>query len=427
LDELAIASLIFSLTYLLIISERVHKTVAALGGGVAMILFRVIDQETAFEAIDFNVIFLLVGMMVIANVTGKTGIFQWLAIRSAKATRGSGLGILVILCTITAVASALLDNVTTVVLMAPLTLFVASTLQLNPVPFLVAQIMASNIGGTATLIGDPPNILIGSAAEVDFVSFLVHVAPLIVIVFVLFIAGVVLFFRKGLLASPESRQRVMEMDESQVLTDRRLLQISLAVLGLVTLGFLLHGALDYEPAMVALGGAVLLLVIARADVHEALREVEWTTIFFFIGLFMVVSGLEETGLLEDIGQAMADASDGDLTRVTMFILWPSALLSSIMNQIPYTTAMLPVVDEIGREIGAPTGDANPLWWALALGVGLGANLTVIGAAANVFVLNVAGRAGYKISFLGFLKYGIVVTFFSTAMASVYLWLRYLAF
>ncbi len=427
MNELAVASLIFSLTYLLIVSERINKTLAALLGGVAMILFRVIDQETAFEAIDFNVIFLLVGMMVIANVTGRTGIFQWLAIRSAKATRGNGLGILVILCTITAVASAFLDNVTTVVLMAPLTLFVASTLELNPVPFLIAEIMASNLGGTATLVGDPPNILIGSFADLDFVSFIAHVAPLAILVFTMFMAAVAFLFRNALVVSPECRQQVMEMDESQVLTDRRLLQICLVVFALVVLGFLLHGALDYEPAMVALGGAVLLLIAAREDVHEALQEVEWPTIFFFVGLFMVVSGVEETGLLEDMGQAMADASGGDLIKATMLILWPSALLSSVVNQIPYTTAMLPVVDEIGREIGAPASTDNPLWWALALGVGLGANLTIIGAAANVFVVNVAGRAGYKISFLEFLKYGAMVTLLSTAVAALYLWLRYLAF
>ena len=427
MDELAVASLIFGLTYLVIVSERIPKTAAALLGGIAMIVFSVIDQEEAFEAIDFNVIFLLVGMMVIANITGKTGVFQWLAIRSAKLTRGNGVAILVILSSITALASAVLDNVTTVVLMAPLTLFLARTLELNPVPFLISIIMSSNIGGTATLVGDPPNILIGSAADLDFVSFLTNAAPAALIIFVVFLAAIAFFFRKGLQASPESRQRVMEIDESQVLTDRRLLRISLAVLALVTLGFLLQGVLDYEVATVALLGAALLLIAGRQDPHEALREVEWPTIFFFIGLFMVVEGLEETGLLEDIGERLADASGGDLTLATMFILWPSALLSSIVNQIPYTAAALPVVDEIGHEIGAPTGSANPLWWALVLGTGLGANLTIIGAAANVFVVNVAQRAGYKISFLAYIKYGAVVTVFSVAVATIYLWLRYLAF
>ena len=427
MDDLTVATIIFTLTYLVIVSERIHKTAAALLGGVAMILFRVIDQEQAFAAIDFNVIFLLVGMMVIANITGKTGVFEWLAIRSAKLARGNAVAILVMLCSITAVASAFLDNVTTVVLMAPLTLFVARTMELNPVPFLISLIMASNIGGTATLVGDPPNILIGSAADLDFISFLINVAPLALIVFMVFIAAIVFFFRNELQASPETRQRIMELDESEVLTDRGLLRISLAVLAFTAIGFLLHGALDYEVASVALLGAALLIIAGRQHPHEALREVEWPTIFFFFGLFMVVGGVEETGLLEDIGERLADASGGDLTLATMLILWPSALLSSILNQIPYTAAMLPVVDEIGREIDAPAGSANPLWWALVLGTGLGANLTIVGAAANVFVVNVAGRAGYKISFLSFLKYGVLVTLASTTVAAGYLWLRYLAF
>ena len=427
MDELTLASLIFAVTYLLIVSERIHKTVAALLGGVAMILFRVIDQEEAFAFIDFNVIFLLIGMMIIANITGKTGVFQWLAIRSAKLAQGNAVAIMVILCIITAAGSAFLDNVTAVVLMAPLTLFVARTMELNPVPFLVSLIMASNIGGTATLIGDPPNILIGSAADLDFISFLINVAPVILIIFLEFIAFIVFLFRNELQTSPESRQRILDMDESQVLTDKRLLRVSVAVLALTAIGFLLHGVLDYEVATVALLGATVLLIAGRQHPAEALREVEWPTIFFFFGLFMVVGGVEKTGLLERIGERLADTSGGDLTAATLLILGPSALLSSIVNQIPYTAAMIPVVDEMSREIGAPTGSANPLWWALVLGTGLGANLTIVGAAANVFVVNMAQRAGYKISFLAYLKYGAIVTVFSVAAAALYLWLRYLAF
>ena len=337
------------------------------------------------------------------------------------------------LCIITAVASAFLDNVTTVVLLVPLTLILARTMDLNPVPFLIAEVMASNIGGTATLVGDPPNILIGSGADLDFVSFLVNSAPVALIIFVVFLVTITIFFRKELRASPESRQRVMEIDESQVLTDKGLLRISLAVLALVVVGFVLQGVLDFEVATVALLGAALLLILGRQDPHEALREVEWTTIFFFVGLFMVVAGLDETGVLEDIGQGLADASSDDLTLATMLVLWPSAILASIVNQIPYTAAMLPVVDEFGLQIGAPgtaegtgSNESNPLWWALVLGVGLGANLTTVGAAANVFVVSVAGRAGYRISFISYLKYGSVVTLLSVAVATPYLWLRYLA-
>lgn len=427
MDELTVASLIFGLTYLVIVSEKIHKTAAALVGGVAMILFRVIDQEEAFDAIDFNVIFLLVGMMVIANVTGRTGAFQWLAIRSAKLARGNGVAILILLSVITALASAALDNVTTVVLMAPLTLFVARTMELNPVPFLVSQIMASNVGGTATLIGDPPNILIGSAADLSFVNFVVHLGPLILLLLILFLAAVYLLFRKDLIVRPALRRRVMALDEREVLTDLPLLRLSLVVLGATIVGFVVAGATDYEPATVALLGAAVLLIAGRQHPHEALREVEWQTIFFFVGLFMVVGGVEEAGLLERIGRRVADASGGSLTAATMLVLWPGALLSGIVDNIPYTAATIPVVEELGEEVGAPTGTSNPLWWALALGAGLGGNLTIVAAAANVYVINIAQRAGYKISFLAFMKYGALVTLSSVGIASGYLWLRYLAF
>ena len=427
MDELTVASIIFGVTYLVIVSERIHKTAAALLGGVAMILFRIIDQEEAFAAIDFNVIFLLVGMMVIANITAQTGAFQWLAIRSVKLARGNGTVVLVLLGAITAIASAFLDNVTTVVLMAPLTLFVASTIELNPVPFLIAQIIASNIGGTATLIGDPPNILIGSAAGLNFADFLLHLGPLILFMLVLCLAAFYLLFRRNLATKPGVRERVMELDETQVLTDRGLLRVSLLVLAGTIVGFLVASVADYEPATVALLGATVLLIFGRQHPHEALRDVEWQTIFFFVGLFMVVSGVQHAGLLERIGQRVTDASGGSLTTATMLILWMGALLSGIVDNIPYTAATIPVVEEIGRGVGAPDGSSNPLWWALALSAGLGGNLTIVAAAANVYVVNVAERAGYKISFFSFLKYGVLVTIASVGVAAAYLWLRYLAF
>ena len=425
MNDLAVASIIFSLTYLLIVSERVHKTAAALIGGVAMIVFRVLDQEEAFAAIDLNVIFLLVGMMVIANVLGKTGAFQWLAIRSAKAAQGSPLRILLILAVITALASALLDNVTTVVLMAPLSLFVASILGVSPVPFLVSLVLASNNGGTATLIGDPPNILIGSAAELSFADFIVHLAPIILIILAVFLAAVFLVFRRQMRPSAEYQSRVMILDESEVLGNRHLLYLSVGILGLVILGFLLHGALQLEPATVALGGATALIIVGGIHPREALLGVEWPTIFFFVGLFMVVGGVEQAGLLEDIGQRMSDASGGHLWAGTMLVLWPGALLSGIVDNIPYTAAMIPVVDELGRDLGVQHSAANPLWWALALAAGLGGNLTLVAASANVYVAGVAERAGYRISFLEFMKYGGLVTVASLALATVYLWLRYL--
>jgi len=425
LSDLALASIIFSLTYLLIISERVHKTVAALAGGLVMIAFRVLDQEEAFAAIDFNVIFLLVGMMIIANSLGKTGAFQWLAIRAAKVARGSPMRILLFLAAITAVASALLDNVTTVVLVAPLSIFVASILGVSPVPFLLSLILASNIGGTATLIGDPPNILIGSAADLDFLDFIAHMTPVTVLILGVFFSMLFLLFGRQVRTSAELQRGIMELDESEVLSDRPLLYKSLIVLASVVVGFLLHGPLGYEAATVALAGATALVIVSGQHPGEALLEVEWPTIFFFVGLFMVVGGVQEAGLLEDIGERMADASGGDPAAATMLTLWPGAILSGIVDNIPFTAAMVPVVDKVGQHLQVEGTPNNPLWWALALGAGLGGNLTSVAASANVFVIGVAERAGYRITFMQFLRYGVLVSAVSLVLATAYLWLRYL--
>jgi Na+/H+ antiporter NhaD/arsenite permease-like protein len=425
LNDLALASLIFSITYLLIVSERIHKTVAALGGGLAMIVFRVLNQEEAFAAIDFNVIFLLVGMMIIANVLGKTGAFQWLAIRSAKMVKGSPVLILLFMAVITAAASAFLDNVTTVVLMAPLAIFVASILEVQPVPFLLTIIMASNIGGTGTLIGDPPNILIGSDANLSFMDFIVHLAPIAILILGAFSVLIFVLFKRQLQTSADLRQRIMELDESEVLSDRSLLRKSLVILALVAIAFLVHGSLNYEPATVALVGATVLLLIGRQHPREALLDVEWPTIFFFVGLFMVVGGVEQAGLLEDIGQRMADASGNNLSAATMLTLWPGAILSGIVDNIPLTAAMIPVVDKVSQELQVASSSTNPLWWALALGAGLGGNFTIVAASANVYVIGVADRAGYKVTFFQFMRYSLLVSMVSLAIATVYLWLRYL--
>jgi Na+/H+ antiporter NhaD/arsenite permease-like protein len=425
LNDLAISSLIFSITYLLIISERIHKTAAALAGGLAMIAFRILDQEEAFAAIDFNVIFLLVGMMIIANTLGKTGAFQWLAIRAAKLAKGNPIRILLFMAVIAAVASAFLDNVTTVVLMAPLSIFVASILQVSPVPFLLTLIMASNIGGTATLIGDPPNIIIASEADLSFADFLANLAPVILLILAVFLVMVFFLFRRQVQTRPELEHRIMELDESEVLTDRGLLHKSLIILALVIVGFLLHGAFDYEPATVALAGATALIIVGRQHPRETLLEVEWPTIFFFVGLFMVVGGVEHAGLLEDIGKKMTDASGDSLSAATMLTLWPGAILSGIVDNIPFTAAMIPVVDEVSQQLEVGRSGSNPLWWALALGAGLGGNFTIVAASANVYVIGVAERAGYKVTFVQFLRYSVLVTMVSLVIATVYVWLRYL--
>lgn len=424
MSETVLAALIFGLTYLAIISERVHKTAAALAGAAIMIAVKLegYDQRQAFAAIDLNVIFLLAGMMIIVNILAKSGVFPWLAIRSAKLAGGSPVRILVILSLLTAILSAFLDNVTTVVLVAPVTIFIAGTLEVKAVPFLISEALASNIGGTATLIGDPPNILVGSAAGLDFVSFVTNLAPVVILILVLYLLLAPWLFRGQLESRPEVRARIMEMDESESITDPRLLWLSTAVLGLTIVGFMFHGALDYEPATVALLGAAALLVLSRESPHDVLREVEWSTLVFFVGLFIVVGGVEQVGLLSDFGEKMADIAGGNETAAAMLILWPSALLSSIVNQIPYTTAMIPVV----REMSADGGQSNNvLWWALSLGACMGANLTLVAAAANVLVANLAERGGQRIRFWEFLRYGSLVTLLSMIVGSVYLWLRYL--
>jgi Na+/H+ antiporter NhaD/arsenite permease-like protein len=424
MPDTALAAAIFALTYAVIVSERVHKTTAALMGAVIMIGARIIDQEEAFRAIDLNVIFLLAGMMIIVNVLGKTGIFQWLAIRSAKVGRGEPLRILIILSLVTAVASAFLDNVTSVVLIAPVTLFVAGSLRVSAVPFLISEALASNIGGAATLIGDPPNIMIGSAADLDFMSFITNLMPIIMVVLLLYLLAARLLFFRGVKPLPAMRARIMELDETQVISDLPLLRLSLAVLGLTLVGFLLHGPLDYEPASVALLGAALLLLLSRQDPHAVLREVEWPTLFFFVGLFIVVGGVEEVGILEDVGEWIADVTDGSPTGAAFLILWVSALLSGIVDNIPYTAAMIPVVREIEGGSGSG-GQSDVLWWALALGAGLGGNLTVIAASANVLVANLAERGGERIPFWEFFRYGALVTLGTTLVSTLYLYLRYL--
>ncbi|MEE8337563.1 MAG: ArsB/NhaD family transporter [Dehalococcoidia bacterium] len=426
MSEVQVALAIFAITYAVIISEKIHKTTIALAGGMLMVAFRILDTEQAFEAIDLNVIFLLVGMMVIANTMAGTGVFRWMAIRSAKAAGGSPIRVLILLCLITAVASAFLDNVTTVVLMAPVTLVVADTLGVKAVPMLIAEVLASNIGGTSTLIGDPPNILIASHADIDFLTFATNVGPVAVISLAVFLALLPWLMRGQFQATSDARERVMLIDDSQLITDHRLLRISGGVLALVVLGFLFQGALGYQPATVALAGATLLLLITRQDPHEALREVEWSTLFFFIGLFIVVGGLEQVGLLADIGEWAANVTGGSAAASAMLILWMSAIISGFVDNIPYTATMLPIVETMSAQLDASAAP-NLLWWSLAIGADMGGNLTIVAASANVLVANLAIRNGLKISFFEFFRYGIVTTMITMLIASAYIWLRYLAF
>jgi len=418
--EVVIGLAVFVLTYALIATERVHKTLAAMAGGVAMVLLGIVTQEQAFDEIDFNVIFLLAGMMILAGIIRKTGVFGWLAVRAARFAGGDGYRVLVVLSLITAVASAFLDNVTTVVLVGPITLFLAARLGMSPFPLIVSEILASNIGGAATLIGDPPNILIGSAADLDFVAFLVNMAPLSALLLAIYLLAARWLFRGQLETDPEMRDTLLALDEREMIVDPRLLRSSLIVLGLTLVGFLVHGPLGYEPATVALTGAVALMVVAREDPHEVLREVEWPTLFFFIGLFMLVAGVIEIGLIDAVAEGIIAVTGGALGATSILVLWVSTVLSGLIDNIPYTATMIPVVDQLSA-----AHESDALWWALAIGADLGGNATIIGASANVILASMAEREGHPISFGAFLRYGLPVTVGTVLISTAYIWLRYL--
>ena len=415
-----IAGIVFFVTYTLIITERVHRTVAALLGGVAMILLGMISQEQAFGSVDWNVIFLLIGMMILANLLRETGLFQWIALQAVRMGRGNAFRILIILALVTAISSAFLDNVTIVVLIAPVTLLVAASLEMSPVPFLMAEILASNIGGTATLIGDPPNILIGSAAGIDFARFAANMAPISLLILVAFIGLCWLFFRREMRTTQTRALDVDALETEGLITDRTLLAKSLVIMAGVILAFLFNGPLGLEPGTIALTGATLLLLWTATDPHEVLQEIEWTTLFFFVGLFITVEAIVEVGIVEAAAKAALELTQGDVALTSTLLLWLSAAASGVVDNIPYTATMIPVVESLGRVM-----PVEPLWWSLALGACLGGNATLIGASANVVVATLAERSGHPIGFRPFLRYGLITTGVSLVLATGYVWLRYL--
>jgi len=421
-----LAVLIFVGAYVLIATERIHRTAAALGGAALMLLIHATDAEHAFfaeeSAIDWNVIFLLLGMMVIVGVLKLTGVFEFLAIWAAKRAKGKPFRLMVMLVTITAVASALLDNVTTVLLIAPVTFLVCERLALPVAPYLIAEVMASNIGGTATLVGDPPNIIIASRAGLTFNDFLIHLAPLVVVLMIVFIGMCRVMFRDAFRYDPERAADIMRLNEREAIHDPKLLVQSLVVLALVMAAFVLHPVLHYEPSVVALLGAGLLVAATRVTVEEAIREVEWPTLVFFMGLFIMVGALVNTGVIAGVSQAAADATEGRLGLASMVLLGASGVLSAIVDNIPYVATMSPIVVDLAQAHG-PSGQV--LWWALALGADLGGNATAIGASANVVILGIAERNNARISFWQFTRYGLVVAAVTIALCAPYLWLRYL--
>jgi Na+/H+ antiporter NhaD/arsenite permease-like protein len=407
-----------------IATELINRTVAALLGAAVVVAFGVVEQtEAASEFIDWNTIGLLAGMMVIVVILNKTGLFEYLAIKSAQLGKARPGRILILLSLVTAFLSAFLDNVTTVILMVPVTFLIADALDVSPMPFLLAQVMASNIGGAATLIGDPPNILIGSAADLSFADFVLNLAPVVLLALPVVLGFFYLVFRRELGASENAEGTIEKLDARGAIRDRVLLRKSLIVLGAVILGFFLHGLLHLEAATIALFGAAVLMLYARSDVEEVLREVEWPTLLFFVGLFVLVGGLEVTGFVGRIAEFLTGVSNSP-ALTAMLVMWGSAIASGIVDNIPFTATMIPVVQELAQAEGLSEAEVRPLWWALAIGADFGGNFTLIGASANVVVAGMSERAGKKISFLKFMAYGIPVTLISLAVATPYVLLRY---
>ncbi len=421
-------------TYAAIMSERVNRAIVALVGAGLMILTGVISQEQAIAGEDFNTLALLAGMMILVAVARRSGMFQYLAIWAAKAAKGSPWGILALLSVVTAVVSALLDNVTTVLLIAPVTLVIAEQLKVPPYPFLFTEIFASNIGGTATLIGDPPNIIIGSAAGLSFNDFVIHLSPVVVVILAAQVLVNHLVWGRAMRADEAARARVMAFTARDAIADWRLLRQSLLVIGLVVAGFVAARAIGLEAGSIALSGAALLLLLdnlgrARDDqtqrVHAVFGEVEWATIFFFVGLFAVVAGVEHGGLLSWFADEIIALTGGSLAATALTILWASAILSAVIDNIPFVATMIPVVENMAPIFGGPEG-LLPLWWSLSLGACLGGNGTLIGASANLTVAGIAERAGVPFRFLTFLKYAFPMMLMSIVISTVYVWLRYLS-
>jgi Na+/H+ antiporter NhaD/arsenite permease-like protein len=418
--DMWVALILFLLTFAVIVTERIHRTAAALAGGFLVILLGVVDQETAFHSIDLNVILLLAGMMVIAALMAETGVFQSLAVRAVRLGRGSPVRIMVLLALVTAFTSALLDNVTVIVLIAPVMVFIAANLGISPVPFLITSVMASNIGGAATLIGDPPNILIGSAAGIGFIPFLANMAPPSILVLAAYAALIHYQFRKKLPSREAVAERIQFLDSRGLVTNPRLLKQCLFVLALVFTGFLSHSALHLEVATIAMSGATLLLIITRQDPHKIFERVEWSTLMFFVGLFVVVEAVVAVGIIARVGEWLLGITGGNLRLSLHLVLWVSAAGSGIVDNIPYTATMIPLIQSLAASM-----DIAPLWWALALGADFGGNLTLLGASANVVAANLAERSDHQITFGEFFRYGFWAVLVSLIISSLWLELAYL--
>jgi Na+/H+ antiporter NhaD/arsenite permease-like protein len=428
-----VATALLIITYGAIITEKFNRAIIALLGAGLMIISGVLNQHAAVAGIDFNTLALLTGMMVLVAITGKCGIFEYVAIWATKLVNANPPGILLVMALVTAVFSALLDNVTTVLLIAPVTLLITEALKISAYPFLFTIIIASNIGGTATLIGDPPNILIGSAAGLSFNDFVINLAPIASVLFVIVIGGIYLFWGRKLKTTDALRNRVMNFDEREAVKDIKLLKQSLAVIALVLLSFMFGHGFGLEPGTIAMFGAALLLLLHNVGksaeeqtdtVHHFFGEVEWITIFFFVGLFIVVAGVEHAGLLNILALKLVELTQGDLPITASTILWVSAIVSTLLDNIPFVATMIPVIESLAPEFGGSDG-LTPLWWSLALGACLGGNGSLIGASANLTVAAFAEKAKQPIAFLPFMKLAFPIMLVTIAIANIYLYLRYL--
>jgi Na+/H+ antiporter NhaD/arsenite permease-like protein len=432
LDPLWLATTVMIITYGVIISEKLNRSIIALLGAMLMIMFGLLTQEQAIAGVDFNTIGLLVGMMIIVSITRKCGVFEYLAIWSAKLVKANPAGILAMLAVVTAVASAFLDNVTTVLLVVPVTLVITEALKVNPYPFLFSQILASNIGGTATLIGDPPNILIGGQVGLSFNDFVINLTPVIVVVLIVHVISMHLIWGRTMTAAADMRARVMGFDEKKAITDPRLLKLAALVLALVVVAFILARKLGLDSGTIGMGGAALLLMldnIGKSAEHQSenvvkvYNEVEWITIFFFVGLFIVIAGVEHAGLLKLLADKLLAATGGDFTITGMSVLWSSAVLSAIVDNIPFVATMIPLIKAMAPAFGG--ADAlMPLWWCLSLGACLGGNGTLIGASANLTVAGIAERNGIPFRFIRYTKIAFPLMLIHVAICHAYLMWRY---
>ena len=415
--------MIFAAVYVLIIIDKFDRAVVALSGAMLMVLLRVLNQEDAFAAIDWNTIGLLVAMMIVVMIMRRTGIFEYMAVKIIKASKAEPFKLMILISLTTGILSAFLDNVTTILLMLPIALSVTRELKLNPVPFILSAVFGSNVGGTATLIGDPPNIMIGSRTGLSFIDFLINDAVICIPILILTSVLFAFLFKKQLVTEDKLKQKVLALNEFECIKDQVLLKKSLIVFALIVIGFMLHGALGFESSTIALTGAVLLLFVSKMNSEEILMELEWKTIFFFCGLFTLVGGIEATGVIEMLARGVIDLTGGDLFLTSIAILWVSAIASAFIDNIPFVATMIPLILEMGTMTGM---DVTPLWWALSLGACLGGNGTAIGASANVVAVGMAEREGYKISFGNYFKVCFPIMLITIIISTVYVYFVYLS-